>query len=156
MRRAGIAVLVGVAAAGLAAGFVAVVGQPGVTESAPSEAEAQALVSDLYLARSSPQALCDLAMSQGNCRVLLQGAGVAPDEMPTVVCSQEYAGDSTHGAGRLVTVRTGEGAGQVTMTFLAMHDADRAKAMNPVYWVAAGVSDGDDTDDLLETGCTSG
>jgi len=111
----------------------------GATDTVVTQAQAETTLSTLYDARRDAGALCALATSNGNCRALLQGAGDAPEAVPTVVCSVDYAGDSTHAPGLIVRIYTEGTAADMEAMIL---DVDgEARFMNPVYWGGAGVSE---------------
>jgi len=112
----------------------------GATDTVVTQAQAETTLSALYDARDNADALCALATSNGNCRALLDGAGVAPEPAPTIVCSVEYAGDATHASGLIVRIHT-EGTA-ADMEAMVLDVDGEARYMNPVYWGSAGVSDG--------------
>lgn len=129
-----------VAAIGIAAAAgVYAATRGGVIDTVVTQAQAEATLSALYDARDDADALCALATSDGNCRALLQGPGDAPDAVPAVVCSAEYAGDSTHAAGLIVRIHT-EGTA-ADMEAMVLDVDGEARFMNPVYWGSAGVSE---------------
>ena len=111
----------------------------GATDTVVTQAQAETTLSALYDARDNADALCALATSNGNCRALLQGAGDAPEAVPTVVCSVDYAGDTTHAAGLIVRIHT-EGTA-ADMEAMVLDVDGEALFMNPVYWGSAGVSE---------------
>ncbi len=123
--------------AGLAGVYAATRG--GATDAVVTQAQAEASLSALYDARGDADALCALATSDGNCRALLQGADDAPEQVPNIVCSVEYAGDSTHMEGLIVRIHT-EGLPDDTES-LVLNEDGKARFMNPVYWNGAGVSE---------------
>jgi hypothetical protein len=111
----------------------------GATDTVVTQAQAESVLSALYDARGDADALCALATSDGNCRALLDGAGDAPEAVPAVVCSVEYAGDATHAAGLIVRIHT-EGMALDTESMVLNVDGE-ARFMNPVYWGSTGVSE---------------
>ncbi|MFN3865728.1 MAG: hypothetical protein ACK4MD_03325 [Demequina sp.] len=122
----------------------------------PTLAAAEALLDRAYEARASEAALCDVAASEGNCRALLQGAGVPPAATPRIVCSSTYPGTDSSSPGLLLRIETVNTEGStVTMDTLAIavDGRDEARLMNPVYWVPAGVSVSQETGDSLHMPC---
>jgi len=142
-----------VAAIGIAAAAgVYAATRGGATGTAVTQPRAESVLSALYEARGDADALCALATSDGNYRALLQDAGDAPEEVPTVVCSAEYAGDATHAAGLIVRIHT-EGTA-ADMEAMVLDVDGEARFMNPVYWGSAGVSEGPTAQpDSLEYHC---
>ena len=132
---AGVVAVVGIVAA---AGVYAAT-RGGGADAVVTQAQAESVLSALYDARVDADALCALATSNGNCRVLLEGAPDAPDAVPAVVCSVEYAGDATHAAGLIVRIHT-EGTAS-DMEAMVLDVDGEARFMNPVYWGSAGVSE---------------
>jgi|GEM_PF-1543843 len=141
MKDAAIIRVAAVAAIGIAAAAgVYAATRGGATDTAVTQPRAESVLSALYEARGDADALCALATSDGNCRALLQGPGDAPDAVPAVVCSAEYAGDATHAAGLIVRIHT-EGTA-ADMEAMVLDVDGEARFMNPVYWGSAGVSEG--------------
>lgn len=140
MKDTAIIAVVAVAAVGVAslAGVYAAT-RGGPADAVVTQAQAEVVLAGLYDARGDADALCTLATSNGNCRALLQGAGDAPEQAPAIVCSVEYAGDSTHMAGLIVRIHT-EGVPDDTESLVLNVDG-KARFMNPVYWNGAGVSE---------------
>jgi len=132
-----VAAIAAIGVAGLAGVYAATRG--GATDAVVTQAQAESVLSALYDARGDADALCALATSDGNCRALLQGAGDAPEAVPAVVCSAEYAGDTTHAAGLIVRIHT-EGTA-ADMEAMVLDVDGEALFMNPVYWGSAGVSE---------------
>jgi hypothetical protein len=130
-------------AAVAAIGIAAVAGvyaatRGGATDTVVTRAQAEVVLASLYDARDDADALCALATSNGNCRSLLDGAGDAPAQPPTIVCSAWYAGDTTQAAGPVVRIRN-EGVPDDTESLVLDVDG-KARFMNPVYWNGARVT----------------
>ncbi len=139
MKDTAIIAVVAIATLGVASAVgVSAATRGGGPDQVVTQAQAEAALTTLYDARGDADALCTLATSNGNCRALLQGAGDAPEQAPTIVCSVEYAGDSAHAAGLIVRIHT-EGLPDDTES-LVLNEDGKARFMNPVYWSGAGVS----------------
>jgi len=116
--------------------------------------EVEAVLSDVYEARDSPDGVCQFASSQGNCRALLQDATPAPEARPEIVCSTPYDGGDPYADGLLIRVVTRlDDGSSATADLMALGTGEDVTLMNPVYWMPARVSDGDVSGEYVEPDC---
>lgn len=141
-------------AAGAVAAAAVLLGACAPADQVPAEEEVAELLDSAYVARAEPESLCALATVEENCRASLEDAPLAPDEMPTLHCSDVVEAPDGHADGRVVRVSgVARDGSDYDATLLAISTAEGPRFLDPVYWSAADISDGDTSEDILDFRC---
>lgn len=120
----------------------------------PAEEDVAELLDSAYVARAEPESLCELATAEASCRASLEDAPAAPEELPTLHCSDVFEAPEGHTDGRILRVSGAARDGSsYEANLLAISTAEGPRFIDPVYWSAAGVSDGDTTEDVVDYRC---
>ncbi|WP_324652717.1 hypothetical protein [Georgenia sp. H159] len=135
-------------AAGAVATAVVLLTACAPAQEVPAEEEVAELLDSAYVARTEPEELCDLASSAESCRASLEDAPPAPEEVPTLHCSDVVEEADVEARAVRVSGVARDGS-DYDATLLVIATPEGARFVDPVYWSAADLS----SEDVADLSC---